>query len=240
MPEVTADSFFNGRIQIRQGRGGYRFSIDAVLLAHYARPRPADRVLDLGTGCGIIPLILAFRYPDITLYGIEIQKELSDLGAFNVNNNQMKKRITILCRDMRTLKSNMIQGPVDLVICNPPYRKSDSGRLNPDHQRAVARHEIKATLSDVVDAARRMLRTAGRFTVIYTAERAVELLRRMHANGIEPKMLRSIHSSRDSAARLVLVEGVKGGRPGTRIASPLILYDDDGNYTAEVQAMFEP
>ena len=81
MPEVTADSFFNGRIQIRQGRGGYRFSIDAVLLAHYARPRPADRVLDLGTGCGIIPLILAFRYSDITLYGIEIQKELSDLGA---------------------------------------------------------------------------------------------------------------------------------------------------------------
>ena len=240
MPQLTSDSFFNGRIQIRQDRTGYRFSIDAVLLAHHVRPRPGDRVLDLGTGCGIVPLILAFRHPDITIYGIEIQRELSDLGVFNVSNNRMLDRITILCQDMRKLKSTMIAGPVDLVVCNPPYRKSESGRLNPDHQRAVARHEIKATLPDVITAARRMLRTAGKFFVIYAAERAVELFTQMHANGIEPKMLRSIHSSRETAAKLVVVEGVRGGRPGTSIAPPLILYDEEGNYTPEVLHMFEP
>lgn len=240
MPGSTSDSFFNGRIQIRQDRGGYRFSIDAVLLAYHVKPRPGDRVLDLGTGCGIIPLILAFRHPDITIYGIEIQQELSDLGVFNVSNNRMQERITILCQDMRKLRSKMIAGPVDLVVCNPPYRKSDSGRLNPDHQRAVARHEIKATLPDVVMAARRMLRTAGKFIVIYAAQRMVELLTQMHANEIEPKMLRSIHSGRDTAAKLVLVEGVKGGRPGTSVAPPLILYDENGDYTSEVLEMFEP
>ena len=240
MPQLTSDSFFNGRIQIRQDRTGYRFSIDAVLLAHHVRPRPGDRVLDLGTGCGIVPLILAFRHPDITIYGIEIQRELSDLGVLNVRNNRMLDRITILCQDMRKLKSTMIAGPVDLVVCNPPYRRSESGRLNPNHQRAVARHEIKATLPDVITAARRMLRTAGKFIAIYAAERAVEFFTQMHANGIEPKMLRSIHSSRDTAAKLVVVEGVKGGRPGTSIAPPLILYDEEGNYTPEVLHMFEP
>ena len=240
MSELTSDSFYNGRIQIRQDRTGYRFSIDAVLLAHHARPRPGDRVLDLGTGCGIIPLILAFRHPDITIYGIEIQQELSELSLFNVSNNRMQERITILCQDMRKLKTKMIAGPVDLVVCNPPYRKSDTGRLNPDHQRAVARHEIKATLPDVLMAVRRILRTAGRFTVIYAAERTAELLTQMHAHGIEPKMLRSIHSSRDTAAKLVLVEGVKRGRPGASIAPPLILYDENGNYTPEILEMFEP
>jgi tRNA1Val (adenine37-N6)-methyltransferase len=210
------------------------------LLAHHVRPHPGDRVLDLGTGCGIIPLILAFRHPDITLYGVEIQKKLSDLGIFNVKSNQMQKRITILCQDLRELKSKMIAGVVDLVVCNPPYRKADSGRLNPDHQRAVARHEIEATLPDVIMTARRMLRTAGKFTVIYAAERAVELITQMQANGIEPKTLCSIHSRWDSAAKLVLVEGVKGGRPGTRITPPLILYDESGNYTPDVLRMFEP
>jgi tRNA1Val (adenine37-N6)-methyltransferase len=240
MPESTSDSFFNGRIEIRQDRSGYRFSIDAVLLAYHARPRSGDRVLDLGTGCGIIPLILAFRYPDIAIYGVEIQPEMSELADINVNNNRMQDRITILCRDMRELKSRMTAGPVDLVVCNPPYRKPQSGRLNPDQQRAVARHEIKATLPDLLMAARRMLRTGGKFTVIYPAERTVELFTQMHANGIEPKMLRMIHSSRETAAKLVLVEGAKGGRPGTSIAPPLFLYDENGEYTSEVLAMFEP
>lgn len=240
MKEVSSDSFFNGRIRIRQNQSGYRFSIDAVLLAYHARPRPADRVLDLGTGCGIIPLIMAFRNPGIQVYGIEVQEDLSDLAAVNVRENRMQERITILCKDMQALKADMIAGRVDLVVCNPPYRKSNSGRLNPDHQRAVARHEIRASLLDVILTAQRLLRAAGRFVVIYTAERTAELLTQMRADRIEPKMLRCIHSDRHSEAKLVLVEGVKGGRPGIRIEPPLILYDHTGAYTPEVTRMFEP
>ena len=133
---LTIDTFFNGSIQVKQYRAGYRFSIDAVLLACHARPGPGDRVLDLGTGCGIIPLILAFRHPQILVYGIEVQKELSDLAGFNVMDNHMQERITILGKDMKSLKPEMISGFVDLVVCNPPYRRSDSGRLSRDRQRA--------------------------------------------------------------------------------------------------------
>lgn len=240
MKELTSDSFFNGAIRIRQDRSGYRFSIDAVLLAHHARPRPGDRVLDLGTGCGIIPLIMAYRHPQITVYGVEVQKVLSDLARFNVSDNHMAERITILCKDMKSLKSSMMSGLVDLVVSNPPYRRSNSGRLNPDYQRAVARHEITATLFDLIATARRMLRTAGRFVTIYTAERTAELLAQMRTARIEPKILRSIHSNRQSEAKLIVVEGIKGGSSGIRIESPLILYDEVGNYTQEVKQMFAP
>lgn len=239
MQAMTSDSYFNGQIRIRQNQSGYRFSIDAVLLAYYARPHPGDRVLDLGTGCGIIPLIMAYRNPTIIVYGIEVQKELSELANFNIKDNRMEERITIVCKDMKSLRSEMISGLVDLVVCNPPFRKSQAGRINPDYQRAVARHEIQATLSDVLVTARRMLRPAGRFVTIYTAERTAELLTQMRSDRIEPKIVRTIHSSRLSEAKLILVEGVKGGRPGTKIESPLILCDEAGNYTQEVKQMFE-
>jgi tRNA1Val (adenine37-N6)-methyltransferase len=240
MEKMTSDSFFNGRLLIHQDQAGYRFSIDAVLLAYYARPHPGERVLDLGTGCGIIPLIMAFRYPDIKIYAVEIQKELSDLAAFNIRENRMLERITILCKDLKALKPAMIAGRVDLVVCNPPYRRSDSGRINPDHQRAIARHEIKATLPDVILTSRRMLQSAGRLVVVYTAQRTAELFMQMRANQIEPKIFRSVHAKRHSDAKLVLVEGVKDGRPGIQLKSPLILYDEAGDSTLEMKRIFEP
>jgi len=239
MKAMTSDSYFKGQIRIRQDQSGYHFSIDAVLLAFYARPHPGDRVLDLGTGCGIIPLIMAYRNPKIMIYGIEVQKELSELANLNVKDNRMQDRITIVCQDMKSLRSEMISGLVDLVVCNPPYRKSHAGRINPNHQRALARHEIKATLSDVLLTARRMLRPAGRFVTVYTAERTAELLAQMRSDRIEPKIIRTIHSRRHSEAKLILIEGVKGGRPGTKIQSPLILHDEAGNYTQQVKLMFE-
>lgn len=240
METLTSDSFFNGQLRIRQPQPGYRFSIDAVLLAYHARPHAGDRVLDLGTGCGIIPLIMAYRCPQISVYGIEVQKELSDLARFNVSDNHMQNQITILCKNMKSLKTTMISGLVDLVVSNPPYRRANSGRLNPDHQRAVARHEIDITISDLIATARRMLRTAGRFVTIYSSERTAELLALMRSARIEPKIMRSIHSDRHSEAKLILVEGIKNGRVGIRIDSSLILYDEDGNYTAEVEKMFVP
>ncbi len=240
MNDLTTDTFFNGRIQIKQNRYGYRFSIDAVLLAYYARPRPGDKVLDLGTGCGIIPLILAYRNPKIQIHGIEVQEELAALAALNVKENCMDCCITIQCRDMKALQHGMISGPVDLVVSNPPYRKPESGRINPDLQRAVARHEIKVSLYDVVETARRMLRISGRFVTIYLAERMTDILTQMRSSDIEPKFLRMIHSGRNTEAKLILVEGVKGGRPGTKIGPPLIIYREDGSYTDEVEKMFQP
>ena len=237
---LTTDTFFNGKIQVTQNRAGYRFSIDAVLLAFHARPQPGGKVLDLGAGCGIVSLIMAVRAPEIRIFAVELQPELSGLAEANVNQNQLRDRIQVLHTDLRLLKPKMTDGPADLIVCNPPYRRPGSGRLNPAEQRAVARHEIKVTLSDILETTRRMLRTAGRFVTIYAVERLTEIMVRMRNEHIEPKFVRMIHSMQDSDAKLVLIEGVKGGKPGLKVVHPLIIYDKNGDYTAEVKAMFEP
>ena len=240
MNSYTTDTFFNGKIRITQDRTGYRFSIDAILLAYFADPRSGDKVLDLGTGCGIIPLILAYRQPNIAIYGVEVQTKLAELAVSNVRENQLEGRITVFCTDMKLLRPAMTAGPVDLVVCNPPFRRRGSGRINPDAQRAVARHEIKANLGDIIQTSHRMLRTAGRLVLIYTAERMTDILSRMRTDGIEPKFIRMIHSRQDTEAALILIEGVKGGRPDLKIAPPLIIYDKKNDYTDEVGSMFRP
>ena len=240
MESLTTDSLFNGSIRVKQHRSGYRFSMDAVLLAQHARPNPEDTVLDLGTGCGIIPLILAYRHPKIKVYGVEVQTELADIATFNIAANGMEDRITIYCKDLKRLKQDMTSGPVDLVVTNPPYRKVASGRLNPNQQRAVAKHEIKATLFHVVETARGMLRTSGRFVIIYAAERMADIIIQMRSAGIEPKYIRMIHSSLEMNAKRILVEGKKGGRHGLKIGPPLIIYRKNGSYSDEAQAMFMP
>ncbi|MDX2441336.1 MAG: tRNA1(Val) (adenine(37)-N6)-methyltransferase [Desulfobacterales bacterium] len=240
MKSKTPDTFLNGRIKVKQDRSGYRFSIDSILLACYAKLRPGDKVLDLGTGCGIVSLILAYREPNLKIFGIEVQKELADIAVSNVEENHMGGIITILYKDMKELKNDMLSGPVDLVVSNPPYWKAKSGRINPDMQRAVARHEIKVSLDDITATVRRVLRTAGSFVTIYSAERITDLLTHLRSAGIEPKFLRMIHSDIKTEAKLVLVEGIKGGRPGVKIGPPLIIYDEKGDYTQEVEEMFSP
>jgi len=240
MKPLTKDTFFNGRIKVKQDPCGYRFSIDSILLACHAKLRSGDKVVDLGTGCGIIPLILAYREPNLKIFGIEVQKELADIASSNVEENHIGRTITILRKDMKELKNDMISGPVDLIISNPPYRKAESGRINPDTQRAVARHEIKVSLDDITATARRVLRTAGRFVTIYSTERITDLLTHLRSDGIEPKFLRMIHSGIKTQAKLVIVEGVKGGRPGVKIGPPLLIYDEKGAYTQEVEEMFLP
>lgn len=246
MTETTEDTFFEGRIQVRQHRDGYRFSIDAVILAQHAadggqsRPGKARHVLDLGTGCGIIPLILAFKRPLDRITGVEVQEELAGLARANIADNGMADRVAILHRDLKTLKPGDLEGPVDLVVSNPPYRKAGSGRMNLQGQRAAARHEIHAALPDVIGAAARMLEISGRFAAIFPAERLVALLTGMRAARIEPKYLRMVHSRMDTGAKLALVEGMKGGRPGLGVAPALVIYRADGSYTDEAAGMFRP
>ena len=240
MVSYTTDTFFDGKIKVMQSRAGYRFSIDSVLLAFHAAPRPGDKVLDLGTGCGIISLIMAVREPGIKIFAVELQTELAGLAEANVRENLLANRIQVMQADMRLLKPNMTGGPADLIVCNPPYRRPGSGRINPAQQRAVARHEIKVSLIDILETARRMLRTAGRFAVIYSVERTTDILSCMRSEQIEPKTMRMIHATRDSEAKLVLIEGVKGARPGLKVAPSLIIYDDTGDYTEEVKPMFTP
>ncbi len=237
---ITTDTFFNGQVEVHQSLQGYRFSIDAVLLAAVPKPKPFETVVDLGTGCGVVPILLAHRNPDILLFGIELQNDLADIAQKNVFANGMQDRITILNQDVRQLGQEMVQGPVEWVVSNPPYRPANSGRLNPNSEKAAARHEIHLNLHDLIQASRRLLRTGGQFTIIYPSIRLVDLFFEMRSAGIEPKWVQHIHSREADDAKLVLVQGRMGGNPGLEIVSPLIIYDGDGQYTPAVQKMMAP
>lgn len=235
--ETTEDAALDGTIRVRQHRGGYRFSIDAFLLAAFIGPMPKTVVVDLGTGCGIIPLIVAKRWAGLEVVGVEIQPELADLARENIRENGMSSRVTVLEMDLKRLSRTDLTRPVDLVVSNPPFRPCHTGRINPDSQRAIARHELRVTLPELVAVAQRVLDPGGRFATIYPAERLVDLLSCLRRHRLEPKRLRMVHSDRNSEAKRSLVESVREGRPGLRVLPPLAVYRTDGGYSAEVSGM---
>ncbi|MGD8542080.1 MAG: tRNA1(Val) (adenine(37)-N6)-methyltransferase [Desulfobacteraceae bacterium] len=237
---LTSDAFFEGRLEVRQPRDGYRFSIDAVLLASLALPRPGDRVLDLGTGCGIVPLILVFRFAGLRVTGLELQPGLAELARQNVVLNGMSAAIEIREGDLRQLRPGKELAPFDLVVSNPPYRKARAGRVSSGAQRALARHEIAATLADVLGCAERMLQKGGRFVMVYAAERLTDICCEMRRAELEPKRLQVIHSRPGEGAKLLLVEGLKGARPGLAIDPPLFIYDAAGGHSDALAAMLRP
>jgi len=230
-------TFLNGRLRVAQPHRGYRFSIDAVLLAHLAPVRRGDVVLELGTGCGIVALMLAYRHTDLRVVAVEIQPELARLARRNVAENGLQDRIRVLNTDMRRVSREDLDERIDLVVTNPPYRPVGSGRRCADPQRAVAREEIAVTLDQVLQAARRVLFKTGRLAVVYPAVRTVDLLARMRHFGLEPKRLRVIHPCPGRDAQRVLVDAVKAGRPGLEVTPPLFIHDDAGRYSPEVAAM---
>lgn len=244
--KYSEDTLFDGRLICRQHKHGYRFSIDAVLLAHFITLRPDARVLDIGGGCGVISLILAYRYPDIKLTVLELQDDLVELIRGNINRNDalaggFEERIEVVHGDLRTIDQHIQAGGFDWVVCNPPYRKSGSGRINPTSEQAVARHELQADLKAVIGACVYGVRTRGRVAMVYPAVRATSLLYEMRDQGLEPKRLQVVYSYPGSAARLLLVEAVKGGGEQLSIEPPFYIYKEmDGDYTEQMAAYYEP
>jgi tRNA1Val (adenine37-N6)-methyltransferase len=236
---LTCDSLFNGKLVIYQQRSGYRFALDAVLLAGLTTVHPNDRILDLGTGCGVVPLILAYRKLGKRIVGLEIQPELVELAQRNVEVNGYVERVRIYERDFREISADFRRGSFDLVISNPPYRRLRSGRRNPDGQRAVARHELKSLLADVFGAANTVLGHGGRVSIIYPATRLAHLLVTAHDYRLTPKRLTLIYSDAASLARLVHLECKKGAGEELRINSPFFIYREDRTYTEAMWSLYE-
>jgi tRNA1Val (adenine37-N6)-methyltransferase len=209
-----------------QSRDGYRFSIDALLLADFSTIRKGDRVVDLGTGCGIISLLLLRSRGAEWVVGLEIQEALAFQASRNARLNGLRDRMPVVRGDLRRLP--LEHGSFHAVVCNPPYRRARSGRINPDRERAVARHEILASLDDILRSARLLLREKGRVSLIYPAERLTDLLAGMRGLGLEPKRLQLVHPNVDAGAGLVLVEAARGGRPGVTVLPPIL---DQGGYS---------
>ena len=233
----TLDAICQGRLRVIQPARGYRFSIDAVLLAGLTPVRPQDRVVDLGTGCGIVPLLLALQQPVAQIYGIEIQESLVSMARRNILANGFSHLINIVQADLRHLHGEVLGSPASIVVSNPPYRKLRSGRLNLSFEKAIARHELLANLGDVVRAAAKLLPQKGRLAIIYPARRLPALLRELAAGGFAPKHLTLIHSTLVSEAKLIHVESLKGGGEDLRVSKPFAIYQNDGSYTVEMNAM---
>lgn len=217
--DETVDTLLGGALSIVQPRNGYRFSVDAVLLSRFVTIRPGDVVVDLGTGSGVILLLLLHTRPVSQGFGLELQEPLASLASRNARLNGMEDRMHIVRGDLR--RPPFRHACADVVVCNPPYRGARSGRLNPHPQKALARHEISATLLDILEASRALLQEKGRLAIIYPAHRLPELLLKMKNQGLEPKRLQIHHPGPEAEAKLALVEGWKGARPGLHIAPPL-------------------
>lgn len=237
MPDETCEPFAQGQLQLLQKKRGYRFSLDAVLLAGLVELNGQETVLELGAGCGIVSLLLARRYPGVHLTAVELQPQLADLARRNVLLNDLASQITILEADMTALPRQFPAGAFSVCISNPPYRPVASGRLNPNPEKAVARHELKGSLATVVQVAAQLLPAGGRLALIYPAWRLVHLLTTLKTGHLEPKKLVFIHSRQGEEAKLVFVEARQGGREALNILSPLVIYQEDGRYTPEVDRL---
>ncbi|MGW8313516.1 MAG: tRNA1(Val) (adenine(37)-N6)-methyltransferase [Desulfuromonadales bacterium] len=239
MKEETITQLKLGGLQVIQARNGYRFSIDPVLLCSFAQISGKARVADLGTGSGILPLLLNHLGKGSRFLGIEKQPGLSDRARHSVDLNGLQGRIDIVHGDICSLPARL-QNCFDAVVSNPPYRKQYTGRVAADDERAEARHETTGQLKDFLHAANFLLKGEGTFSLVYLAERLVELLGEMHQLQLHPKRLRLVHPRAGEPANLVLVEGRKNSRPGLTVEPPLIIYQGRGrDYTAEVLMMYE-
>ncbi len=219
-PNECIDHFMEGRLKLIQSKDGYRFSIDAILLSEFVTIKPGDVVVDLGTGCGIILLILLLTKPVGHVFGLEIQKELAIQAAQNAGLNGFSDKTEIILGDIRY--PPVARESADVVICNPPYRQVKNGRINPDIRKAVARHEMLASIDDILLAAKHLLRKKGRLTLIYPSDRLVDILARMRNYNLEPKKLQINYPNLGSCAKLALIEASLDGRPGLKICPPLL------------------
>jgi len=238
MGEETVDEILEGSLKIHQSKRGYRFNLDSIILAHFVDLKSRTVNLDLGCGNGVIALVLANLYVQSRWHGLEIQQALADLAKKNVEQNGLSHRVTIDTGDAREVKKIYQPHSFDNIIFNPPYRKLDSGRMNPLPEKAVARHEIKGSLSEFLSASQYLLKPKGRVFSIYPAARMVEMISLFRKKDIEPKRMKLVFSDAASTAEFVLVEGRSGSREELKMEPPLIIYEQHKKYTKDMKNIF--
>ncbi|MCC6997381.1 MAG: methyltransferase [Deltaproteobacteria bacterium] len=230
----TFDSVLRGAIRLSQPAQGYRVNVDSLLLCDFVGAAPLGRVLDLGTGSGVIALVLAQRDPEARVDAIELQEPMAALAARNVAMNNLAGRVLVHRADLRALRaSGLALAAYDLVVSNPPYQALATGPAPPLAEKALATHEVECTLADVVRAAAEHVVPGGRVCLVYPAERAGELIAALEGARLRVTRLRVVYGRAGEPARRVLVEAERNGRAQLVIAPPLWLYDEAGAKTAE-------
>ena len=229
----TLDELSGYGLRIIQPRHGYRFSVDPLLLADFAGVRRGERVADLGTGCGVVALLLARLGESCTVTGVEFQQVMAQIAARNVLLNDLSDRVDIVSGDVISLKTRFPVDSFDLVVSNPPYRRPGTGKVSPRAGRDDARHETSATLADFLAAAKYLVKPSGRICFIYHTCRLAELMAQAAVQKLAPLRLRMVHGNSAAPARMFLVELVKGRGGELQVEPPLMVRGDDGCYSPE-------
>lgn len=229
----------NGRLSLISRRDGLTFGTDAYLLSAYVRRRTRGRAVDLGSGTGVIALLCAARGAFAHIHAVELQEDFCELISRNAADNDLSDRITTVCRDIRQLTADDVGGEVDAVFSNPPYMRAGSGVGNMHAEKDIARHEVFGTIADFCNAAARILKFGGYFTVVFRPDREAELLCALCAASLTPKRMTTVYASKQHTPSLILVEAKKGAGPGMFVTKPLLLTDERGEESEESRYIYE-
>jgi len=237
--DETLDTLGIGEIKIIQKKDGYRYSIDAFLLADFALRHLSGKIAELGTGSGIITHILALKQEIEEIFAVEVQEEFYRRADRSLTlNPATASKIQLLHADIKSLAKRYPPSSFDGIVCNPPYREVGSGRINPEDEKAIARHEIKIKLADILKTSRYLLKNKGKLCMIYPADRLADLIDQLRAYSLEPKRIRFIHSRSSEPAQLLLFLATLSGKKELQVESPLVIYAPEGSDTEEVQAIY--
>lgn len=236
--DETLDDLQLKGIHVIQKKHAFRFGVDAVLLANFAKVRRNAKVVDLCTGTGIIPFILAGKTYASNLIGVEIQEEFVDMANRSARYNNLDHKIKFINGDLKDIELIKSIPKVEIVTVNPPYKLQNSGLISLDDKNAIARHEICCTLEDVIIACRILLKDSGRMYMVHRPDRLVDILCTMRKHRIEPKRIRMVHPSVNKAPNIVLVEGQRDGGTFLKWEPPLYVHTEDGGYTQEIIDMY--
>ena len=224
---------------IYQNEDYFAFSLDSVLLANFVTIKLSDKkIVDLCTGNAPIPMIMSFR-TKARIFGVELQEEVYSMGYDSVVENKMDNQIELINADVNDISKIFEAESVDIVTCNPPYFKyQDDSLVNNNDIKTIARHEVKLDLDGVLKASKYLLKNGGTFAMVHRPDRLIEIINIMQKYGIEPKKIRLVYPKIGKDANILLIEGIKNGRSGLKILSPMYTHNEDGSYTDEVRKMF--
>ena len=232
------DDLQRNGLKIIQKTDGFCFGMDAVLLSGFAHVKRGEKVLDMGTGTGIIPLLLSAKTQGEHFTALEIQKEIAEMAARSVAMNHLEDKIEIVNGDIKEASRIFGGASFDVVTTNPPYMNDAHGLKNPTEVKAISRHEVLCTLDDVVREGAKVLKSGGRMYMVHRPHRLIEIITAMKQYKLEPKRMCMVHPFKDKEANMVLIEAVKGGGSWLKMDAPIIVYKEPGVYTDEIYSIY--
>ena len=237
-PGERLDDLMIKGYEIIQSPGRFCFGMDAILLSSFATVKKNETALDLGSGTGILPILLEAKNEGAHYTGLEIQEESADMARRRVSHNRLQDKVDIVTGDIKEASAIFGAASFHVITTNPPYMIGDHGLKNENEALYIARHEVLCTLDDILRESARLLKPKGRFYMVHRPFRLPEILSKMTAAGIEPKRMRLVHPFVDKEPNMVLLEGLRGGNPRMKVEPPLISYERDGTYTEEMLRIY--